>query len=71
MEKVSREGQRGPEALWGKLQKQAGGEVTQKGLCLLRAPTPVAYRGSQARVKLELQLSAYTTAMAPQDPSCV
>lgn len=54
MEKVSREGQRGPEALWGKLQKQAGGEVTQKGLCLLRAPTPVAYRGSQARVKLEL-----------------
>ena len=31
--------------------------------------TPVAYGGSQARVKLELQLPAYTTATATLDPS--
>ena len=30
-----------------------------------------AYGSSQARVKLELQLPAYTTATATWDPSCI
>ena len=37
---------------------------------LLFRATPVACGGSQAGVKLELQLPAYTTATAMQDPSC-
>ena len=32
---------------------------------------PAAYRSSQIRVESELQLSAYTTATATQDPSHV
>ena len=37
--------------------------------CLFRV-TPKAYRSSQARVKKELQLLAYTTAPAMPDPNC-
>ena len=38
--------------------------------CLFRA-APAAYGGSQARGELVLQLPAYTTATAMQDPSRV
>ena len=43
---------------------------TKLFFCLLRA-TPVAFGSSQARVELELQLPAYTTATATQDMSHV
>ena len=38
---------------------------------LLFRAEPAAYGSSQARVKLELQLPAYTTAIEAQDPSHV
>ena len=68
-----------PLACWGNALQR--GEWLESGFCLpwLHPPPPGFFLGphpghmevSRLEVKLELQLPAYTTATATQDPSCV
>ena len=81
---LNNNGQRQRVPFTGKNLEVAGSQPWQCVFFFFFRGTPVAYEGSQARgtpaailevprlgVKSELQLPAYATATAMQDPSCV